>query len=43
MSHFSLTPTVYYAQFKLALIIIMITASYNENGWTGVKMGIEKG
>ena len=21
----------------------MITASHNENGWTGVKMGIEKG
>ena len=21
----------------------MITASHNENGWTGIKMGIEKG
>ena len=21
----------------------MVTASHNENGWTGVKMGIEKG
>ena len=21
----------------------MITASHNENGWTGVKMGIQKG
>ena len=40
----SLTPTVYYAQFKLSSdAIAMITASHNENGWTGVKMGIEKG
>ncbi len=40
----SLTPTVYYAQFKLGSdAIAMITASHNENGWTGVKMGIEKG
>ena len=40
----SLTPTVYYAQFKLdSDAIAMITASHNENGWTGVKMGIEKG
>ena len=23
--------------------IAMITASHNENGWTGVKMGIKKG
>ena len=21
----------------------MVTASHNENGWTGIKMGIEKG
>ncbi len=40
----SLTPTVYFAQFKLnADAIAMVTASHNENGWTGVKMGIEKG
>ena len=40
----SLSPTVYYAQFKLnADAIAMVTASHNENGWTGVKMGIEKG
>ena len=40
----SLTPTVYFAQFKLnSDAIAMITASHNENGWTGVKMGIEKG
>jgi len=40
----SLTPTVYFAQFKLGSdAIAMVTASHNENGWTGVKMGIEKG
>ena len=40
----SLTPTVYFAQFKLKSdAIAMVTASHNENGWTGVKMGIEKG
>ena len=40
----SLTPTVYFAQFKLNTdAIAMVTASHNENGWTGVKMGIEKG
>jgi len=40
----SLTPTVYFAQFELnSDAIAMVTASHNENGWTGVKMGIEKG
>ncbi len=40
----SLTPTVYFSQFKLnSDAIAMVTASHNENGWTGVKMGIEKG
>ena len=40
----SLSPMVYFAQFNLnADAIAMITASHNENGWTGVKMGIEKG
>ena len=40
----SLTPTVYFAQFNLnADAIAMVTASHNENGWTGVKMGIQKG
>jgi len=39
----SLTPTVYFAQFKLnSDAIAMVTASHNENGWTGVKMGIER-
>ena len=40
----SITPTVYFAQFKLnSDAVAMVTASHNENGWTGVKMGIEKG
>ncbi len=40
----SLSPMVYYAQFNLnSDAIAMITASHNENGWTGVKMGIKKG
>jgi len=40
----SLSPTVYFAQFNLETdAIAMITASHNENGWTGVKMGIKKG
>ncbi|MBL61341.1 MAG: phosphomannomutase/phosphoglucomutase [Candidatus Pelagibacter sp.] len=40
----SLSPMVYFAQFELkADGVAMITASHNENGWTGVKMGIEKG
>ena len=40
----SLSPMVYFAQFKLdADAIAMVTASHNENGWTGVKMGIKKG
>ena len=40
----SLSPMVYFAQFNLKSdAIAMITASHNENGWTGVKMGIRKG
>ena len=40
----ALSPTVYFAQFHLnADAVAMITASHNENGWTGIKMGIEKG
>ena len=35
---------VYFAQFKLnSDAVAMVTASHNENGWTGVKMGIKKG
>ena len=40
----SLSPMVYFAQFNLdADAVAMVTASHNENGWTGVKMGIRKG
>jgi len=40
----ALSPTVYFAQFNLdGDAIAMVTASHNENGWTGVKMGIKKG
>ncbi len=40
----SLSPTAYFAQINLnADAVAMITASHNENGWTGIKMGIEKG
>ncbi len=40
----SLSPMVYFAQFNLnSDAVAMITASHNENGWTGVKMGIKKG
>ena len=39
-----LSPTAYFAQFNLnADAVAMVTASHNENGWTGIKMGIEKG
>ena len=40
----SLSPMVYFAQFELnGDAVAMVTASHNENGWTGVKMGIKKG
>ena len=40
----SLSPMAYFAQFNLnADAVAMVTASHNENGWTGVKMGIQKG
>jgi len=36
----ALSPTAYFAQFDLACpCVAMVTASHNENGWTGVKMG----
>ena len=39
----ALSPMVYYAQHYLnADSLAMITASHNENGWTGIKCGIEK-
>ena len=39
----ALSPTAYFAQFELdAPCVAMVTASHNENGWTGVKMGAER-
>src|SRR6201987_5696728 len=36
----ALTPMAYFAQFDLdAPCVAMVTASHNDNGWTGVKMG----
>ena len=36
----ALSLTAYFAQFDLAApCVAMVTASHNENGWTGVKMG----
>lgn len=36
----ALSPVAYFAQFALdCLAVAMVTASHNENGWTGVKMG----
>src|SRR3954454_3598108 len=37
------TPVCYFAQFALDCpAVAMVTASHNENGWTGVKMGAQK-
>jgi phosphomannomutase/phosphoglucomutase len=39
----AVTPMAYFAQFALDLpAVAMVTASHNENGWTGVKMGCER-
>ena len=36
----AITPMAYFAQFELdAPAVAMVTASHNDNGWTGVKMG----
>lgn len=38
----ALSPVAYFAQFALDIpCVAMVTASHNENGWTGVKMGVE--
>jgi phosphomannomutase/phosphoglucomutase len=38
----ALSPTAYFAQFDLDIeCVAMVTASHNDNGWTGVKMGVE--
>jgi len=37
------TPMSYFAQFELDIpAVAMVTASHNENGWTGVKMGAQR-
>src|SRR5213594_2805349 len=39
----ALTPMAYFAQFALDLpCVAMVTASHNDNGWTGVKMGANR-
>jgi phosphomannomutase/phosphoglucomutase len=39
----ALSPTAYFAQFALDVpSVAMVTASHNENGWTGVKMGAQR-
>lgn len=39
----AVTPMAYFAQFDLGVpAVAMVTASHNENGWTGVKMGMER-
>jgi phosphomannomutase/phosphoglucomutase len=36
----ALSPMAYYAQFALDVEgVAMVTASHNDNGWTGIKMG----
>ena len=38
----ALSPVAYFAQFALDCpAVAMVTASHNENGWTGVKMGAQ--
>ncbi len=39
----ALSPTAYFAQFDLdTQAVAMVTASHNPNGWTGVKMGMQR-
>ena len=39
----ALSPTAYFAQFDLDVpAVAMVTASHNDNGWTGVKMGMAR-
>ena len=39
----ALSPMAYFAQFELDVEgVAMVTASHNDNGWTGIKMGIER-
>jgi phosphomannomutase/phosphoglucomutase len=39
----AVTPMAYFAQFDLDVpCVAMVTASHNDNGWTGVKMGAQR-
>ena len=39
----AMTPMAYFAQFDLDVpCVAMVTASHNDNGWTGVKMGADR-
>jgi phosphomannomutase len=39
----AVTPMAYFAQFALDVpCVAMVTASHNDNGWTGVKMGASR-
>jgi phosphomannomutase/phosphoglucomutase len=39
----AVTPMAYFAQFELDVpCVAMVTASHNDNGWTGVKMGTNR-
>ena len=39
----ALSPMAYFAQFDLDVeCVAMVTASHNDNGWTGIKMGLNR-
>jgi phosphomannomutase/phosphoglucomutase len=39
----ALSPMAYFAQFELGVEgVAMVTASHNDNGWTGIKMGLSR-
>jgi phosphomannomutase/phosphoglucomutase len=39
----AVTPMAYFAQFDVDVpCVAMVTASHNDNGWTGVKMGVDR-
>lgn len=39
----ALSPMAYFSQFKLDVEgVAMVTASHNDNGWTGIKMGLSR-
>ena len=39
----ALSPMAYFAQFALDVeCVAMVTASHNDNGWTGIKMGLSR-